>query len=204
MSVHRVRHRWGAGGARGAGVALIALAAVCVVPRATQVLEAQAVAPQAPPDPTGPSRRRLFDATEPLELTLKSDFGAVAKERGTEKKGQPGALSYAATPGASVVLDVHLRTRGHFRLANCQYPPLKVGLDKAQTPNTIFAHEGSSLKLTVQCRGGQSYKNYLLEEYIIYRAYNLFTVRSFRVSMTRFTYTEASDKHMYEMSDAPS
>src|SRR5207244_10152453 len=103
MSVHRVRHRWGAGGA---GVALIALAAVCVVPRATQVLEAQAVAPQAPPDSTGPSRRRLFDATEPLELTLKSDFGAVAKERGTEKKGQPGVLSYAATPGDSVVLDV--------------------------------------------------------------------------------------------------
>src|SRR2546422_359541 len=153
MSVHRVSHRWGAGGA---GVALIALAAVCVVPRATQVLEAQAVAPQAPPDSTGPSRRRLFDATEPLELTLKSDFGAVAKERGTEKKGQPGVLSYAATPGDSVVLDVHLRTRGHFRLANCQYPPLKVGLDKAQTPHTIFAHEGSSLKLTVQCRGGQS------------------------------------------------
>src|SRR2546422_249671 len=41
MSVHRVRHRWGAGGAGGAGVALIALAAVCVVPRATRVLEAQ-------------------------------------------------------------------------------------------------------------------------------------------------------------------
>ena len=199
MSVHRVRHRWGAGGA---GVALIALAAVCVVPRATQVLEAQAVAPQAPPDSTGPSRRRLFDATEPLELTLKSDFGAVAKERGTEKKGQPGVLSYAATPGDSVVLDVHLRTRGHFRLANCQYPPLKVGLDKAQTPHTIFAHEGSSLKLTVQCRGGQSYKNYLLEEYLIYRAYNLLTERSFRVRLARVTYADAKDKHQPEMRHA--
>src|SRR2546426_7738355 len=79
-----MKHRWGAGGAGGAGVALTVLAAVCVVPRATRV-EAQAVAQQAPPDSTGPSRRRLFDATEPLELTLKSDFGAVAKERGTER-----------------------------------------------------------------------------------------------------------------------
>ena len=136
-----MRHRWGAGGAGGAGVALAALAAVCVVPQATRVLEAQAVAPQAPPDSTGPSRRRLFDTTEPLELTLKSDFGAVAKERGTEKKGQPGVLSYVATTGDSVVLDVHLRTRGHFRLANCQYPPLKIGLDKAQTPHTLFRSE---------------------------------------------------------------
>src|SRR5438132_12346020 len=117
MSVHRVRHRWGAGGA---GVALIALAAVCVVPRATQVLEAQAVAPQAPPDSTGPSRRRLFDATEPLELTLKWDFGALAKERATVKKGQPGVLSYAATPGDSAVLDVDLRTGCPFGLATRQ------------------------------------------------------------------------------------
>src|SRR5439155_24420548 len=115
VSVHRVRHSWGAGGAGaaggagGAGVALAVLVAVCVVPRATRVLEAQAVAPQAPPDSTGPSRRCLFDAPAPPEITLKSDFGAVAKERGTEKKGQPGVLSYAATTGDSVVLDVYLR-----------------------------------------------------------------------------------------------
>jgi hypothetical protein len=194
-----VRRGWGAGGA---GVALTALAAVCVVPRATRVLEAQAVGQQPPPDSTGPSRRRLFDATEPFELRLKADFGAIAKERGTEKKGQPGVLSYAATTGDSVVLDVHLRTRGHFRLANCQYPPLKVGLDKAQTPHTSFAHEGSSLKLTVQCRGGQSYKNYLLEEYLVYRVYNLLTERSFRVRLARVTYADAKDKHQPEMRHA--
>jgi hypothetical protein len=184
----------------GAGVALIALAAVCVVPWATPMLEAQAAGQQAASDSTGP-RHRLFDATEPLDLTLKADFGAVAKERGTEKKGQQGVLSYAATTGDSVVLDVHLRTRGHFRLATCQYPPLKVGFDKAQTPHTIFAHEGS-LKLTVQCRGGQSYKNYLLEEYLIYRVYNLLTERSFRVRLTRVTYADAKGKHQPEMRHA--
>src|SRR2546426_7899304 len=63
-----------------------------------------------------------LDATEPLELTLKSDFGAVAKERGTEKKGQPGVLSYAATTGDSVVLDVHLRTRSEEHTSELQSP----------------------------------------------------------------------------------
>ncbi len=193
-----MRRGWGPGRA---GVALTVLAAVCVVPP-TRVLEAQAAGQPAPTDSTAPSRHRLFDATEPFDLRLKADFGAIAKERGTEKKGQPGVLSYAATTGDSVVLDVHLRTRGHFRLANCQYPPLKVGLDKAQTPHTIFAHEGSSLKLTVQCRGGQSYKNYLLEEYLIYRVYNLLTERSFRVRLARVTYADAKDKHQSEMRHA--
>src|SRR3989449_11650034 len=92
--------------------------------------------------------------------------------------------------------------RSPSRPPNVQYPPLRVGLDKAQTPHTICAHEGSSLKLTVQCRGGQSYKNYLLEEYLIYRAYNLLTERSFRVRLARVTYADAKDKHQPELRHA--
>src|SRR5206468_10176474 len=98
-----------------------------------------------------------------------------------------------------VRLEVQLRTRGHFRLNLCQYPPLKVTFGKAQAPRTIFAHEGASFKLTVQCRGGQSYTNYLLEEYLIYRAYNLLTDRSFRVRLARVSYVDANGKHVPEM-----
>jgi hypothetical protein len=161
---------------------------------------AASVVQQAPPDSAEPrSRSRLFDVEEPLDLRLTADFGAIAKQRGTEKKDQPGVLSYVASTGDSVRLDVPLRTRGHFRLKTCQYPPLKVAFDKAQKAHTIFAHEGSSLKLTVQCRGGRSYANYLLEEYLIYRVYNLLTERSFRVRLARVTYADAKGKDAPEM-----
>ena len=166
---------------------------MCIASGTAPILEAQPR--QAPADSTeSRGRARLFDAAEPLVLTLTADFGAIAKQRGTEKKSLPGVLSYVAATGDSVKLDVQLRTRGHFRLNLCQYPPLKVTLDKTQTPHTIFAHEGSSLKLTVQCRGGQSYTNYLLEEYLIYRAYNLVTDRSFRVRLARVTYVDPTGK----------
>jgi hypothetical protein len=181
------------------GAALTALAAVCVLPPTPVILEAQAIGRQAPPDSTERAAGRLFGAAEPLELTLTADFGAIAKQRGTEKTSQPGVLSYVATTGDSVVLDVQLRTRGHFRLTTCQYPPLKVVVDKAQTAHTIFAHEGSSLKLTVQCRGARAYANYLFEEYLIYRAYNLLTERSFRVRLARVTYADAKGKHPPDM-----
>src|SRR6059058_3784924 len=186
----------------GGGAALTALAAMCVAARAASNFEAQSVGRQAPPDSTESRRARLFDAAEPLALTLTADFGAIGKQRWTQKKDQPGVLSYVAATGDSVRLDVQLRTRGHFRLNLCQYPPLKVSFDKAQTAHTIFAHESSSLKLTVQCRGGQAYANYLLEEYLIYRAYNLLTERSFRVRRARVTYAEAKDKHQPEMRHA--
>jgi hypothetical protein len=187
-----VKHRWGR------GAALTALAAICAAPHAGAMLEAQAVG-QEPPDSTEPKAPRLFDAAEPLAVTLTADFGAVGKQRGTEKKDQPGVLSYAPPTGDSVRFDVKLRTRGHFRLKICQYPPLKVVFDKAQTAHTVFGHAGSSLKLTVQCRGGRGNANYLLEEYLIYRVYNLLTERSFRARLARVTYVDAKGKNQPEM-----
>ena len=183
MGFDRVRRRCGA--------ALTALVGVCVATGAS--------ASQTPADSTPPrAPDRLFEATEPLDLTLKADFGAINKTRGNEKRDQPGVLSYVTAAGDTVGLDVQLHTRGHFRLARCQYPPLKVVFNRDQTPHTTFAHQGS-LKLTVQCRGGQGYANYLLEEYLIYRAYNLLTDRSFRVRLARVSYVDVNGKHAPEM-----
>ena len=176
---------------RKCGAALTALVGVCVATGAS--------ASQTPADSTPPrAPDRLFEATEPLDLTLKADFGAINKNRGNEKPDHPGVLSYVTAAGDTVALDVQLHTRGHFRLARCQYPPLKVVFNREQTPHTTFAHQGS-LKLTVQCRGGQGYANYLLEEYLIYRAYNLLTDRSFRVRLARVSYVDVNGKHAPEM-----
>jgi len=176
---------------RRCGAALTALVGVCVATGAS--------ASQTPADSTPPrAPDRLFEATEPLDITLKADFGAIAKNRGTDKPNHPGVLSYVTAAGDSVALDVQLHTRGHFRLGRCQYPPLKVVFNREQTPRTTFAHQGS-LKLTVQCRGSQGYANYLLEEYLIYRAYNLLTDRSFRVRLARVRYVDPNAKHAPEM-----
>jgi hypothetical protein len=180
---------------RACGAALVALAGLSIASPAAASLAAPR---QGPPDSAdAPARGRLFDAPEPLQFTLTADFGAIAKSRGTAKPDHPGVLSYVAPAGDSVALDVQLRTRGHFRLATCQYPPLKVSFDRERTAHTVFAHQGS-LKLTVQCRGGRSYANYLLEEYLIYRAYNLLTDRSFRVRLARVTYADPRGKQAPE------
>ncbi|HEX4601968.1 MAG TPA: hypothetical protein VH116_11295 [Gemmatimonadales bacterium] len=157
---------------------------------------------QVPSDTTAPGgRSRLFDSADPLAITLRADFGAITKERGTEKHDHPGRLTYARSREDTVGLDVQLHTRGHFRLRTCQYPPLKVGFDRDQVAHTIFAHQ-NNLKLVVQCRGGRSYANYLLEEYLIYRLYNRLTERSFRARLARVTYVDATGKHAPDIRDA--
>ena len=173
-------------------MALAAVAAVCVTSTA-------AARPQSAADSGASSpRARLFDAAEPLAFTLKADFGAIGKNRGNDKPNHPAVLSYATPTGDTVALDVQLHTRGHFRLNICQYPPIKVVFDRDQVAHTIFAHQGGSLKLVVQCRGARSYANYLLEESLIYRVYNLLTERSFRARLAHVTYVDAKGKHEIE------
>ena len=151
---------------------------------------------QVPADTAERAPHRLFDSADPLDVTLAADFGAVAKDRGTEKRLHPGVLSYRSPAGDTVSLSVQLHTRGHYRLRICEFPPLKVEFDRAGgagAAHTLFAHQGN-LKLVVQCRGSRAFANYLLEEYLIYRVYNQLTPESFRVRLARVTYVDPSGK----------
>jgi hypothetical protein len=153
------------------------------------------LAAQAPAD-TGRRASRLFDATEPLSITLTANFGAVGRDRDTvdsRKKPHPAILTVTGPSGDTVTLHVNLKTRGHYRLATCGYPPLKIEFDKDSIAGSVFAHEGN-LKLVGQCRGGQSWMNYLLEEYLLYRVYQLVTPMSFRVRLAHVTYADSAGK----------
>lgn len=147
----------------------------------------------AAPD-TAAARQPLFESNEPLTLVFHADFGALGKQRGTKKDTLPGTMSLVASSGDTVTVKVLVYTRGHYRLKICQYPPLKIEFDRAQAAGTVFAHQ-KGLKLVGQCRGGQTYGNYLLEEHLIYRAYNLLTAMSFRTRLARVTYVDANPKH---------
>lgn len=145
-------------------------------------------------DTASPRTEPLFASSERLALNFTADFGAISKDRGTEKHDYPGVLSFVTPSGDSVTLNVKVHTRGHYRLKICQYPPLKIDFDPAQVAPTVFAHQ-KSLKLVGECRGGRTYENYLLEEQLVYRTYNLLTELSFRVRLAQITYLDAKQKH---------
>ena len=142
-----------------------------------------------------PARARLFDAPKALSLTLTADFNALSKDRGESKQEHAGMLAFVGPAGDSVALDVRLRTRGHFRLQRriCDFPPLKLSFDKQQVKHTVFARQGG-LKLVVHCQDRDSYEQNLLQEYILYRVFNLITEKSFRARLTRATYLDRSGK----------
>ena len=153
--------------------------------------------PGAGSDTTAPKPQPLFESNTQLTVTFAADFGALSKERGTKKDTLPGTLTVVRAAGDSVTLKVRVHTRGHYRLKICQYPPLKILFDRDQVAGTVFANQ-KGLKLVGQCRSGHTYANYLLEEQLIYRAYNLLTDKSFRTRLAQVTYVDANPKHAPE------
>jgi hypothetical protein len=139
--------------------------------------------------------RRLFAAAEPFPLTLSADFKAINKDRATEgKKPYPGELTITDESGKPTTFHVTLRTRGHFRLraTSCSFVPLRVEFKSEETAGTLFDHQ-KALKLTTHCQNDKLYDQYTLREYLVYRAMNLITPRSFRARLTKASYVQSTD-----------
>lgn len=136
----------------------------------------------------------LFQSHEVMEITLRADFRSLRGDRGDERPSRPGQLSLLQT-AASGDLSVELRTRGNTRRQRsvCRFPPLRVEFDAASSAGTPF--EGQRrLKLVTHCRNSDPYERNVVEEYLIYRMYNLVTDQSFRVRPARLTYLDSSGR----------
>ena len=134
----------------------------------------------------------LFNGTEPLALTLATDFKALNKDRNPESTRRfPGELRMVGDNGTQVKLPVQVSARGHVRrmARTCDYVPIRVEFTKGTTKGTIFAKQ-EALKLVVQCVRGGDYEQYILKEYLAYRMFNVITHRSFRARLARVTYLD--------------
>lgn len=137
----------------------------------------------------------LFLSHEPLELRIEANFKALTEDdRRQESDERPAKISWNTPDGEAGSQDVQIRTRGNFRLGkrNCSFPPLRLNLKKKATKGTIFEGQ-DKLKLVSVCKTRQDYwEQYVLLEYLAYRALNVLTDLSFRVRLARITYIDTS------------
>lgn len=133
----------------------------------------------------------LFSENALFEFVLETDLRSLTRDVGEERAYHPATISYVAAEGDRVSVRLDLRTRGEYRRKreHCSFPPLRLTLPKDGTAHTLFAGQ-AQLKLVTHCRESDRYEQYLLQEYLLYRLYNLFTEWSFRVRLVRITYVD--------------
>lgn len=139
----------------------------------------------------------LFASDEPLEFTLTADFSALKHDRRGDTPERPATVTMAGAAGEEITLDAKLRTRGRFRreTANCSFPPLRINFKKKQVEGTVFGGQ-DKLKIVGSCRPGRdSYERLVLNEYLVYRAFQEVSSTAFQVRLARITYVDSSGEN---------
>jgi hypothetical protein len=127
-----------------------------------------------------------------LELVIEGPFRRLTRERHA-KPELDGVVRYLDAGGQEVVLDVGLSPRGNSRLDLCSSPPLWLNFRRSQLPGTVFAGQ-NRLKLVTLCRDSRAHRDYLAQEYQVYRAFNALTEHSFRVRWVTIEYVETEGR----------
>ena len=139
----------------------------------------------------------LFTSHDVLALTLVGPLNRVLRERDEEDpEAFEAELRWRSADGTEESTDISLRTRGQFRLKprTCGFPPLRVNFKKSTVEGTLFEGQ-DKVKLVTHCQDKRDeYEQYVLQEYLIYRMYNLFTEASFRVRLAHVTYVDTEEK----------
>jgi hypothetical protein len=120
-----------------------------------------------------------------LPVTLVTAMRPLTRDRQGEPEWQPALLRF----GAGDSLEAEVRVRGIFRRARCGLPPLRIDIPRKRAENTPFSGL-NKFKLVVHCEKGDVFEQYVVQEYLLYRVYNLLTPFSQRVRLLRATYVD--------------
>jgi hypothetical protein len=145
----------------------------------------QETAAKAVPAPT------FFDGQEPIDVTLTTNIGKIRGDKGADAPWRPATMSYAGTDGAPVSVPLRARTRGIWRLRQCDFPPMRLNFSGATSKGSIF-EQLDKPKLVSYCQDSDGYEQYILQEFQLYRIYQVLTPMSHKARLMKFAYADSA------------
>ena len=133
---------------------------------------------------------RIFTNDQPIAFTLTANFNQLHRDKSPNPPWRAATLTIADSTGANVDIPLKVRTRGIWRLRECDFPPLRLDFAKHTVKHSLFAKLDKP-KLVTHCRDRDNYEQYILQEFELYRVYNLLTPYSHRVRLARVTYVDS-------------
>ncbi|PLX17100.1 MAG: hypothetical protein C0597_07330 [Marinilabiliales bacterium] len=140
----------------------------------------------------------LFDSDfflkdELLEIVLEFDVKKLMNEKDKEEY-LPATLKYYTNDSVEISGKVRVKTRGESRKRQCHLPPYWINI-KGSGLYDKKGFDSNKIKVVSHCRAGKIYSHYLLNEYFIYKAYNVISENSFRVRLIKVRYVDTGRKN---------
>jgi hypothetical protein len=134
----------------------------------------------------------FFQSQDPIEVTLTTNIGKIRGDKSDNSPWRPATLSYKTTDGNLVTVPLKAHTRGIWRLKMCEFPPLRLNFSGQTSKGTIFAKLDKP-KLVNYCHDMDTYEQYILQEYQLYRIYQLLTPVTHRARLLKIVYADSAD-----------
>ena len=133
----------------------------------------------------------FFESQTPLEVTLTANISQLRGDKNANPPWRPVTLSYKSAEGSAVTVPLRARTRGIWRLKTCDFPPLRLNFNGATSKGSIFHHLDKP-KLVSYCQDMDGYEQYVVQEFQLYRIYQLLTPLSHKARLLKFTYADSA------------
>ncbi|MBE9510033.1 MAG: hypothetical protein IMY71_04075 [Bacteroidetes bacterium] len=136
----------------------------------------------------------LFKSQQILKIHLTFHIDSLLNNRNVDTKDHLGILTYFETDGRPTDIRVIVRIRGNFRKNpdNCSFPPLRLDFLTDNSEDRLF--RGLEwLKLVTHCQTDSSkFEQFVLQEYLLYKTYNIISPFSFNVRLLDIKYIDSS------------
>ncbi len=135
----------------------------------------------------------LFKSEAVFDVTLTTNLKNLKRDKGDKAPYHAATLTYAdsSAPDGKRVVPLRVRTRGIWRLKNCDFPPIRFNFTNKEAKGSVF-HDLDEPKLVSYCRNTTTYEQYLLQEFQLYRVYRLLTPVSHKVRLVRMSYADSA------------
>ena len=138
----------------------------------------------------------FFTGVAPVEITLTTNIKRIRGDKQDKAPWRPAVFTYTDSAGKKVEFPAEIRTRGIWRLKNCEFPPIRINFKSEITKGTLLQGIDKP-KLVNFCRNTDDYEQYLLQEVQLYRIYNLLTPASHRARVLNLTYADSASGKVF-------
>jgi hypothetical protein len=132
----------------------------------------------------------LFLSQTPIEVKFTVNIGDLRGDKSPTPPWRAATISYKADDGSDVAVPVRARTRGIWRLRMCDFPPVRLNFSGATSKGSIF-YQLDKPKLVSYCQNTDDHEQYVLQEFQLYRIYQLLTPMSHKARLLKFTYADS-------------
>jgi hypothetical protein len=135
----------------------------------------------------------LWRDRTPIELSISTNLRRLRADKtpGADHEYRPAEVTLTDSTGARVKLAAEVRTRGKWRLRECENPPMRLRLVRGEAPSTPLAGARRT-RLVIPCRNSGDYEQYVLLEYAGYRLYETLTPLSYKTRLARLTLVDSA------------